>query len=222
MTASLFSSIVHAQTGTDHLAVFVTGGMNGSKFSVPYGPNPLKGLTVERKLQPGFEVVLRPQSRLSLGVGISVVDFPKKTERFALKDEFEYTGPDGTRGKIVMPGTEFVGTDVSNTAKMTALTGMAYFNLLRESRVRPFIGGGGGVGFTKNRIETRGFYHPIFQQYFPNFKLELPEDSTERSRLGILKIVGGMDSYPIKHLVIRVSGGYLNGGYGAVGVGFGF
>src|SRR5258705_12863301 len=73
-----------------------------------------------------------PEYRLL--ISSSCYGFPKKTERFALKDEFDYTGLDGTRGRIVMPGTEFVGTNVSNTAKMTALTGMAYFNLLRQSR----------------------------------------------------------------------------------------
>ena len=223
MLVSLSVSTALGQESTEHVAVFVTGARNGSNFTVPFGTNTVSGLNIAKTIQPGVEVVFKPRGRFSFGAGFSKLDFAEKKDHITIfKDEFFYFGPNGVPVIISMPGTEFAYVDATTSAKTDVFTGMAYLNFSKEGKVRPFIGGGGGVGLTKTEWRNKAYFHPLFQQFRPDFKFLAPDYSTGRSKLGVLKIVGGMNVSPMKHVVIRTVAGYLNGGYGAVGIGFGF
>ena len=99
--------------------------------------------------------------------------------------------------------------------------GTAYLNFNRGGSVQPFIGAGAGAALAKTEWKHTVSASEIFRQYRPDFKVE-PSVSSLRSQVGVLRIVGGANFYPMKHVIVRTVAGYLNGSYGTVGVGFGF
>ena len=201
MSALFFASDALGESGSEHVTVLVTGALNSSKFSVPFGSTSTSNLDVTKKIQPGIEVVFKPRSRVSFGVSYTKLGFGnKQLERGSFLDN---------------TGSEYGYFETTQSAKLNALTGNVYLNFARESRVRPFVGGGVGIG-QENITWTHAFRFPTGR--YP--------DSVERdslkSKVGVIKAVAGFDTPLYKRLCLRVSGGYQNGGYGAVGIGFGF
>ena len=210
----------------NHAALIATGTWNVSYNSPAEGP--FEGFfddrQVNRTINPGVEFLINPDGRFSVGTGFTQIKFEPETSTFVgVADRFQYIDSSGRTATIEMPGTIFFSNTVqTDPAEMNVFIGLAYVNLLTTGKVRPFVGLGGGIGFAKRNSTVQTFVHPLYAEL-----VEGPDNRTDTSpshhpaekNLGIFAGKVGVNIYPKRHLLIRASGGYLNGGYGEVGVG---
>jgi hypothetical protein len=127
----------------NHVALVFTGNYS-QKFEPPAGPNPVEGYDL-RPFSPEVELIVRPKSRISIGVEYRRLEF--KTQSYHHENrvkEFSYTG-----GVYVYPEeTATYGSDYTTTPRTQAAIGNVYVNLGKSGGpIQPFIGGGYGVGF---------------------------------------------------------------------------
>lgn len=175
-----------------------------------------------RGLAPGAEFIIKPQSRLSIGISFTRLAFRDTQYHNGASGNFAYQNPDGSYVIVEVPeGVEYAAYDLTQEAKLNGVIGSLYLNVLKTGVVRPFIGGGAGAGFgeiTNTYVET---YHPLFRQYYPDFQLE-KGDPTSRQTTLLVKGVGGINIFAGKNFMMRLLGGYLNGGHAEVGFGIVF
>lgn len=203
--------------GQDNAGVLVTGNFNQS-FKL-YG---LKtDLTAGRGITPGAELIVKPRSRVSLGIGFKKLEFNEN--RFtvvSVADKFNYIS-NGKTVTVNMPGTVFASYNSTQTGSANAVLGTVYFNFTKNKPVQPFVGVGGGVGFLKEKFSTSYFVHPLFFEK-TGFTYNLGGNRTLSYTVPVVTGKVGVNIYPAKHVIIRVAGGYLNGGFAEFGAGLVF
>lgn len=180
-------------------------------------------LTAKQELAPGAEFIIKPRSRVSFGVGFKKLEFNKiNYTTIVIQDEFSYTD-NGQFVIVSMPGTVFASYDRSHNGSANAVLGTVYFNFTKEKPVQPFVGVGGGVGFFKEESESSLYLHPLFLEKMEKTGF-VPQSlgGTAQSIVPIITGKVGVNIYPAKHVIIRVAGGYLNGGFAEFGAGLVF
>jgi len=145
---ALLASPVLAADNDYNVAVLFTGNFNDT-FVPPYGTNTLEGLDVLTTPNPGFEFLIKPTSRFSVGVAFQRMQFDSSSlHADIVKDSFFYIDDQGKAITVTMPGTVFASYDLTTSVKnFNVVTGNVYINLLTEGSIQPFIGGGYGIGF---------------------------------------------------------------------------
>ena len=115
LIAISFSAFASAQEVNEHLQVFVTGAMSGHAFTAPFlASDSVSDLDVARNIQPGIEVVFKPQSRVSFGASFQKQVFAQKLTETTPFDWFYYIGQDGDRHLVSLPGTVLFSYETSS------------------------------------------------------------------------------------------------------------
>jgi hypothetical protein len=203
-----------------HVVVIATGNLHGSSFVNPAGrgTNNWESLSVKQVIDPGVELVFKPESRFSFSLGYARVRFePSTFGGSVVQDSFQYKNAQNQIVTVEMPGTVFASVTTTENATMNAALGMAYLNFAGEHKVRPFIGVGGGLGLVDDKFRTETYVHPLFAE-LAGFKFDIPPTHSVRNQVGIAAAKAGVNIHPVSHFVVRICGGYLNGGYGELGL----
>jgi len=203
-----------------NVAVFFTGNFNGS-YSPPFGTNTFEGLDVSTTTNPGFEFLIKPTSRLSVSVAFQRMQFDSSSlHADIVEDSFFYVDGQGNVVIVDMPGTVFASYDLTTSVKdFNVVTGNVYINLTTKGNVRPFIGGGYGIGFGDRVQRYETFVHPLLAE-LKGFEFQLPNSSIN-TKVGVATAKFGVNAY-FKNFVIGGAGGYQNGPFGQMRIGVAF
>ena len=217
---ALLASPVLAADNDYNVAVLFTGNFNGS-FTPPFGTNTLEDLDVSKTTNPGFEFLIKPTSRFSVGIAFQRMQFdPSAFHLDVVEDSFFYVDGGGNVVIVDMPGTVFASYDLTTSVEdFNVVTGNVYINLITEGSVQPFIGGGYGIGFGDRVQRYETFVHPLIAE-LKGFEFQLPNTSID-TKIGVATAKFGVNVY-IKNFVIGGAGGYLNGPFGQVRIGVAF
>ena len=203
-----------------NVAVFFTGNFNGS-YSPPFGTNTFEGLDVSTTPNPGFELLIKPTSRLSVGVAFQRMQFDSSASHLdSVTDSFWYVDGEGNVVTVDMPGTVFASYDLTTSVKdFNVVTGNVYLNFTTEGNIQPFIGGGYGIGFGDRVQRYETFVHPLFAE-LKGFEFQLSNSSID-TKVGVATAKFGVNVY-LKNFVFGGVGGYQNGPLGQFRIGVAF
>ena len=95
-----------------------------------------------------------------------------------------------------------------------------YVNILTRGKIRPFISVSGGLNQVESQVHYETWVDPMFNpddfasgpnsSYDPDTGI-ITTNAPEKMALPALGGSAGVNIFPMKHLVISLSGGYLNG-----------
>ncbi|MDP3954076.1 MAG: hypothetical protein Q8Q06_01500 [bacterium] len=190
---SFFSQVANAQ---GNVAILFGG-------SFPVGQlKDLDGMKADGALFPGLEARFNENGRVSFGASY---------QKWKLKqDPIQVSFPVSRNGN-----QEFVTWDESASAKGNVMFATIYINLITRGKVRPFVGGGPGVGMFRTSTHIRN----VMDVVPPFFEKAGDQKISKKETRIMAKGIAGLNFYPAKHFVLSVSGGYINGPAVSLGIG---
>jgi hypothetical protein len=193
---ALAQSGVASPTKQPVVAILAKGSVNFGEFHAPFANVLMNGSGFQTKLVPGVEVVLFPLGRMSFGV-----------EMLSPETLAPHIGgfTDAGLHDGVPYSVQYESTITSSLGM--GVMGSVYLNAGR-GKVRPFVGGGFGTQEEESEERIVPSIYPLVAQ----------EDGNKN----VVKAVGGVAVYPVRHFTVRLEGGWRNGGYAAVSAGFTF
>jgi len=216
----LFLAAQERLPAQNHAAILAIGSGGIGEFSSVAKRSDLSNREF-RGISPGVEFIINPQSRLSVGIAYARLNFRDEQLHNAALDKFGYVNHDGSSGTVEMPGVEFAGYDLTQEAELNGIVSSLYLNILTRGVIRPFVGGGAGVGLGEITNNRDYFAHPVFLQYYPDAPTGTDVSKGRQATL-LVKGVGGINIFLGNNFLMRVAGGYLNGGHAEIGVGVAF
>jgi len=168
-------------------------------------------LKAKNSVFPGIEVRFNQAGRVTFGVGFQKWELTSGSpEHFSSQLPPEWGYGSG----------EWSHYDKAYAAKASVIVGTVYINLITKGKVRPFVGVGGGVNFIESESRLTGIWlNPVV----PGGGGNQPDQiSSWKYNQYLAKGVAGVNIYPVKHLLVSVSGGYVGGPALNFGVGVTF
>ena len=211
--ASIMAQTAASAKNEPAFALVAKAGVGMGTYNAPFGSQDLNKSKVQSGVIPGVELLIKPHGRITFGVeGLFNTRLQDETHRvISVQDSFGYIGSDGKEHLYSEPGTAFASADTVVSRKInTIVIGSAYVNGGKSgARVRPYVGGGFGVGFGELGYSYTTFVHPKFQE-LTGFRYDL-SNSAERFNTYMWKAEGGVTIRLKQHLAIRASVRVLNG-----------
>lgn len=193
MVFCLIFAVVTVAVSTAHSQGNATILFNGTTVSGQISG--FNQLEAEKTVFPGVELRFNDNGRVAFGIAY---------QRWELEQD-----PTHVSFSVFRQDKELlVSYDESSDARGNVVFASVYVNITTHGKVRPFVGGGPGIGIFRisNRIRN------IVDVVPPFFESGTVDTTSTESRTKILaKGVAGLNIYPTKHFVISLGGGYLNG-----------